>query len=193
MNGVDLDNLIYLSVLAIAIAAWFVAEHRRNLGRMARMALAWGLIFLGMLAAYGLWEDVRSDLLPRQAVIEDGRAIEIPRGPDGHFRLTLRVDGTPVEFLVDTGATDIVLSRRDAERVGLDPERLAFLGTARTANGDVRTAFARVGEMAVGPVVFRNVPVAVTAGDMERSLLGMGYLNRLERIEISGDRMTLYP
>lgn len=193
MNDLDLDNLIYLTVLGAAVVGWFIAENREGLGKVARMALAWGLIFVAFVAAYGLWEDVETDLVPRSAVIEDGSAIEISRSFDGHFHLTLDVNGTPVEFLVDTGATDVVLTMDDARRVGLDPDSLAFLGRARTANGEVRTAYADLESIGIGPIIYRNLTAAVNAGDMDGSLLGMSYLGLFERIEISGDRMTLRP
>lgn len=193
MNNLDLDSLIYLTILGAAVIGWFVAENREGLGKVARMALAWGLIFVAFIAAYGLWEDVESDLVPRSAIIEDGQAIEIPRSFDGHFHLTLNVNGVPVDFLVDTGATDVVLTMEDARRVGLDPDNLAFLGRARTANGEVRTAFATLDSIGVGQITYRNLNASVNAGEMDGSLLGMTYLGLFDRIEIQGDRMTLQP
>ena len=193
MENLPLDRLIYLVVLGTAIAGWFVAENRQSLGKSARMALAWGLIFLGIIAVYGLWDDIQGDIRPQQAVLEDGRLIEIPRSRDGHFRLTLDLNGTAVDFLVDTGASDVVLTKEDAQRIGLDLADLAFLGTARTANGDVRTAYTTIDSMALGPVRFQNMGVAVNEGEMPGSLLGMSYLERFSRIELVGDRMRLIP
>ena len=193
MENLPFDRLIYLVILGTAIAGWFIAENRQSLGKSARMALAWGLIFLGFVAAYGLWEDIQGDFLPQQAVLEDGRLIEIPRGRDGHFHLMLELDGTDVDFLVDTGASDVVLTKNQAERIGLDLDDLAFVGTARTANGEVRTAYTTIGEIALGPVIFRNVSVAVNSGEMSGSLLGMAYLDRFSRIEIAGGQMRLTP
>ena len=193
MNNLDLDSLIYLTILGAAVIGWFVAENREGLGKVARMALAWGLIFVAFIAAYGLWEDVESDLVPRSAIIEDGQAIEIPRSFDGHFHLTLDVNGVPVDFLVDTGATDVVLTMEDARRVGLDPDNLAFLGRARTANGEVRTAFTTLDSIGVGPITYRNLNASVNGGEMDGSLLGMTYLGLFDRIEIQGDRMMLQP
>jgi len=193
MDSDDISRLLYLVLLGTAVAGWFIAENRQSLGKTARTAMAWGLIFLGFIAGYGLWEDIRRDVLPQQAVVGDGSAIEVPRGNDGHFHLTLQIDGVPVDFLVDTGATDLVLSLEDAERVGLDPANMAFLGSARTANGTVRTAFARVGEITLGPVTFNNVRVAVNGGEMRGSLLGMTYLNRFDRLEITDNRLRLEP
>ena len=193
MDSADLPRLIYLVILGTALIGWLLAESRRGLGRTARMLIAWALIFVGLVAGYGLWEDVRRDIAPRQAVLADGTRIEVPRGPGGHYSLRLELDGTPVDFLVDTGATDIVLTTQDARRIGIDPAKLAFLGSARTANGAVRTAFTTVDTVALGPVVFNRVRVAVNEGEMDQSLLGMSFLSRFERLEITRDGLVLEP
>ena len=95
--------------------------------------------------------------------------------------------------LVDTGATDIVFTVEDARRAGLDPDSLTFLGRARTANGEVATAFTRAETIALGPILHENVSVTVNSGEMPGSLLGMAYLSRFDRLEISGDRLSLVP
>ena len=191
MDQQDIPRLAYLALLGIAVAGWLIAENRQSLGRTARQAAAWGLIFLGVIAAAGLWTDIRDNVAPRQAVFEDGARIEVPRGPDGHYHLTLRLDGTPVDFIVDTGATGVVLTARDAARIGIDPADLSFGGLARTANGTVQTARVSVGEIALGGQTDRNFPVYVNSGEMDRSLLGMDYLSRFERIEIADGRLVL--
>lgn len=193
MDSSDLPRLVYLVILGTAVAGWVLAESRSNIGKSLRMLIAWALIFLGVIAGYGLWEDVRRDIVPRQTVLADGARIEVPRGRDGHFHLSLDVNGVPVDFLVDTGATDIVLTMEDAGRIGLAPEDLAFLGSARTANGSVRTAFTTVDDIALGPVRFDRVRVAVNEGEMDTSLLGMSFLSRFERLEITADGLALEP
>lgn len=193
MENLELDRLIYLVILGAAVAGWFFAEHRQNIGRSVRMFMVWALIFVGLIAGYGLWDDIRSDVLPRQTVLEDGASIELPRDRGGHFHMTVEINGVPTELLVDTGATDFVLSRADARRVGIDVDNLIYTGQARTANGVVRTAFERLDEVAVGDLAFRNVGVSINEGDLDTSLLGMSFLDRFERIEIRGDRMILTP
>ena len=193
MQSDDIASLLYLVLLGTAIVGWFIAENRKNLGQTARMALAWGLIFLGVAAGYGLWKDVRTEVLPRQSVESASGVISVPRGRDGHFHLRLQMNDTPVDFLVDTGATDIVLTQRDARRVGLNTENLAFVGVARTANGTVRTAYATIDEVSLGGVSFQDVSVAVNEGEMEGSLLGLAYLDRFARLEISNDTLFLTP
>lgn len=193
MDSQDFPRLIYLLILLVAVGGWALAEARANLGKSLRMMLAWGMILLGLVAGYGLWEDVRRDIAPRQTVPADGGTIEVPRGPGGHFFLTVNVQGTPLEFIVDTGATDVVLTLDDARAVGLDPDNLPFLGSARTANGPVKTAFTTVEFMAVGPARYDRVQVAVNGGEMEESLLGMTFLSRFDKIEISNGSLILTP
>ena len=193
MDSADFPRLVYLVILLTAVVGWLIAENRNSLGKTARSLLVWGLIIIGLMAGYGLWDDIRNDIAPRQTVLEDGAGIAVPRAEDGHFHLVLEVNGVPVEFLVDTGATDIVLTLNDAERVGVDPDRLAFLGRARTANGVVETAYTTVDTVSLGPVRFDRVGVAVNGGEMDGSLLGMAFLNRFSRLEISDNRLLLEP
>lgn len=182
-------RLIYLSLLLAAVGGWLMVEFRQRLGQTLRLMVAWGLIFLGVIAAVGLWNDVKPDLIPRQSVVEGG-AIEVPRAEDGHFYLTLVINGTPVRFVADTGASNMVLTREDAERLGIDPASLVYLGQARTANGTVRTARVSLPQVELGPYVDQDFPAWVNEGEMFGSLLGMDYL-QLYRVEIDGDRMIL--
>ena len=193
MDGETLARVGYLAIILVALGGWVMVEFRQRMGQALRMALAWGLIFLGVVAGYGLWNDVRDDVLVRQSVEADTGEISVPRGPDGHFHLRLELNETPVTFLVDTGASDIVLTMRDAERIGVNTDDLAFIGVARTANGTVRTAYTTVEKLALGSVTFRDVSVAVNEGEMDGSLLGMAYLNRFSRLEIASDTLRLVP
>lgn len=190
MDNDEVARLAYLILLALAVGGWFIVEQRQNLGRMVKQAAVWGMIFIGAVAAVGLWSDIRDDVLPRQAVVGTG-IIEVPRRFDGHYYLTLQLNSVDVEFIVDTGATDVVLTMQDARRVGLDPDNLAFSGQANTANGIVRTAFTRVDEVRLGDIIDRNLSISVNGGKMDGSLLGMSYLRRFESIEIRGDKLLL--
>ena len=191
MDSVSTGHLAYLVILGIAVLGWYIAENRTALGRSLRLALAWGFIFLGVVAGYGLWEDIRDDVAPRQTVFQDGARVEVPRAFDGHYYLTLGLNGVPVDFIVDTGATDMVLSRADALRIGLDPDTLTFAGIANTANGQVRTARVRLDAVSLGGITDRNVTASVNEGAMETSLLGMSYLQRFDRLEIANGRLVL--
>ena len=191
ISGDQFGSLIYLGLLVTVIAGWYLAANRRNLGRVAQHAAVWIFIFLGAIVAAGLWPEVRDTVAPRQTVMQDGTGVVVPMSPDGHFYLTLDLNGVPVRFVVDTGATDIVLSAGDAARIGIPTEALVFSGRALTANGEVATAPVRIETVALGPHVDTGLRAVVNRGELRESLLGMSYLRRFDRLEISGGRMVL--
>ena len=190
MGEEHIGRLIYLVLLVTVIGGWFFMQNRHRLGKMLQQALIWGFILIGTVGAVGLWQDIRDDIAPRQTLLQSG-SIAVPRATDGHYYLSLELNGTPVRFVVDTGATDLVLSQRDAQRIGIDTEALAFLGRANTANGMVATADVSIDQVTLGPITDRNVRASVNGGEMTDSLLGMNYLNRFERIEIADGRLIL--
>ena len=179
---------LYLGILLLAFGGWALVEYRGRMGLALRSAAAWGLIFLGLLAGLGLWNDLRPRLLPGQQT--SGAALTTTRAEDGHFYLTLEIGGEPIPFMVDTGASGVVIGRRDAQRLGIETEGLAYLGQAQTANGTVRTARIWLKDVRLGDWRDADIPAYVTDGDMERSLLGMDYLH-LYRIEMDGAQMRL--
>jgi len=190
MSDLQLGHLAYLVLLGAVVVYAFV-QHRQGLNRTLQEAALWGLIFLGAIAAYGMWGDIRQIVTPRQAVFSEEGRVVVPRSRDGHYHLILDVNGTAVEFVVDTGASGVVLSRRDADRIGLDPANLVYVGRAMTANGEVRTAPVRLDSMALGGIVDRNIPAWVNEGALDTSLLGMAYLQGWTRIEIARDELIL--
>jgi aspartyl protease family protein len=191
MDGYDLGRLTYLILLGSVIVFWFLVQNRQSLGKTLQQALVWGLLFLGVIAAFGLWNDIRQTVRPTQSVISAQGRIELPRAPDGHYYLTAEVNGAAIRFLVDTGATDIFLSREDAIAAGLDPANLAFIGSAMTANGEVRTAPVRLESIRLGPHEDRGLRAFVNAGEMRESLLGMTYLQRFSSVEIRQGALIL--
>ncbi|KJS45695.1 TIGR02281 family clan AA aspartic protease [Roseovarius sp. BRH_c41] len=190
MEQVDYTQLTYLVILGSVILMWFVVQNRASLGKLIQQAMIWALIFVGALAVVGLWDDIRQTVRPMQSVVSEDR-IELPRAPDGHYYLTADVEGVPVRFVVDTGASQIVLNQNDAERIGIDTGKLAYMGRAFTANGEVRTAPVRLKSVAVGPVQHSDVRAVVNEGEMGQSLLGMAYLQRFSSIKITGGLLVL--
>lgn len=191
MNSDQIAQLVYLGLLVTVIAGYFFMNSRMRMGKTMQMAGIWALIFVGAIAGVGLWQDIRATVLPQQSVFEDQGEVVVPQARDGHYHLNINVNGQPVGFVVDTGASEIVLTRDDATRVGLHPDNLNFLGQAMTANGMVETALVRLDEMVLGPFTDLGVRASVNGGEMSKSLLGMSYLQRFDRIEITDNRMIL--
>lgn len=191
MTDMDWGNLIYLALLGSALAAWYVVHNRQSLGRTLQQAVAWALIFVAVIAAIGVWDDIRSAVRPGMATVVQGHRIEVPRARDGHYYMTLDINGTPVSFLVDTGASEVVLTARDAKRAGVDMGRLIYSGRAMTANGEVRTAPVWLDAVELGGITDTGVRAWVNEGEMDMSLLGMSYLGRFSRLEITGQALVL--
>lgn len=191
MSSDNIATLIYMSLLGLAIGGWLFLQSRDSIGRHLQHAMIWGFLFLGVVAAYGLWNDVQRSTMRNQMVQTGSGQIAVPRQRDGHYYLTLDINGAAIPFVVDTGATDMVLTRADARRAGLDPDTLNYIGTANTANGTVRTAPVRLDRVRLGDITDTNVAATVNGGEMQGSLLGMGYLQRWGRIEITGGELIL--
>jgi len=193
MTGDDIANLIYLSVLILVIGGYFIAVSRTNLPKMLQQGAIWVFIFIGAITVAGLWSEMGTTSFSRQSVIQtDGSTIvSAPRDRDGHYYLSLIINDAPIRFVVDTGATDLVLTKEDAARVGLDPKQLAYLSISNTANGQVRLARVRLDSVQLGDITDQDVRAVVNEGDMRESLLGMTYLQKFGRIQIEGNRLTL--
>ncbi|MGA0227893.1 MAG: retropepsin-like aspartic protease family protein [Paracoccaceae bacterium] len=191
MEENDFSRLIYLSVLVVAILGSVLISRRGAYGKMFRQAGVWLLIFMGLVAIVASWQDIRQSGQTMSFQQSEDGAIIIPKEIDGHFHLTLTINDRPIDFLVDTGASDIVLTREDAARVGFDPNRLDYWGMANTANGTVRLATIRLETVRLGEFIDKNIRASVNKAPMEKSLLGMRYLSKFRAIEISNDQMIL--
>jgi aspartyl protease family protein len=188
MDSEDYGRLSYLLLLLLAVSGWIFVEYKGRIGFALRSAAAWAMIFIGVAAGYGLWTDMQNRATPMQNITTG--TVELPRAGDGHYYATLTINGTDVTFLADTGATEMVLSVADAERLGIDPTSLRYFGEAQTANGTVRMARVSLPVVGFGPFEDRDVEAFVNQGEMDGSLLGMAYLGRFE-IAIANSKMIL--
>lgn len=191
MSDWETGRLVYLAVLLLMVGGWFFVQARENINKSLQQAAIWGLIIVGATAGVGLWQDIQRDAGQGRVTVTDSGQIVVPRSGDGHYYLSADINGATVRFVVDTGATDLVLTQNDAERIGLDPVTLNFSGRANTANGTVSTARVTLESVRLGDAVDRNVRAVVNGGELDQSLLGMGYLQRWGRIEIANNELIL--
>ena len=191
MSEFEIMHLVYLVALLVFVAFSLSPMFRANFWKTIQQLMIWALIFVGVMVVVGSWDNIRSAALPPQVAFSEDGTIEIPKSYDGHFYVTALVNGAEIEFVVDTGASDLVLSQKDAITAGLDPENLDFYGRAKTANGEARTAPVRLESVSLGKFDDKNVRARVNGGDLDISLLGMSYLNRFPEITISRNRLVL--
>jgi aspartyl protease family protein len=120
------------------------------------------------------------------------RVTAISADRNGQFSAAALVNGVHVDMLADTGASLVVLSEADAQRIGIDLSRLSYDVSVRTANGTSSAAHTVLDEVQVGGISLRNVDALVAPpGALVTSLLGMSFIGSLTRFELRGDQLVL--
>lgn len=193
-------ELIYRVGWIALLGSSVLAFARANPRSALRYGAIWVVIFLGVAGLYAFKNDaafigqrIMGALSPTQGVAHDDGTLSFDAGPDGHFRVQALVNGGRVTFMVDTGATDVVLAPDDARRIGIDPATLVFDQLAGTANGTVTGAAIRLDSLVVGSIEMSQMPATVNGADMSESLLGMEFLNRLQGWRVENGVLTLVP
>ena len=161
-------------------------------------AVAWCGIILLIAIGYGFRHEladagnrVLAVFVPSHGYSSSPETISFSAAADGHYWVNARVDGVGFRFMVDTGATTVVLSKADVRRLGIDPASLRYERTVHTANGATKAAAIRLRELAIGPIVVTDVPALVNATPLSEPLLGMRLLERLSSVEIKNGTLTL--
>ena len=116
--------------------------------------------------------------------------IRIKAGADGHYYIKGSADGVTLDFMIDTGASNIVLPKEVAERLHVGP--LSFNLPTYTANGVTQSAQVTIRELTVGPFTVNDVPAWANGGPLDTPLLGMSWLRLFRSIEIENGVMTLH-
>lgn len=185
-------------VLLMALLSTSLLARGVRWGQTARHAAIWagvvavlvlGVTYRGELAGVG--QRVRMQLSASYPVAVSPRELVVTQGDEGGFFVMGRVNGQRVRFLVDTGASDTVLSPADARRLGIDLTTLRFDRTAETANGTGYGAAFTADSVAVGAIAFSDMPLVINQAPMSSSLLGMSFLRRLESFQVKGDKLSL--
>jgi aspartyl protease family protein len=140
-------------------------------------------------AAVAIGQRRATDRTSIQLVHKHARSIV--RAPDGLFYVDAVVNGAPVRFLIDTGATSIVLTKADAARAGVLPANESFDAKATTAGGETAMAWVRLDRVTVAGALDWDVPAAVASANLGVSLLGASWLTQIGSMTITGDRMIL--
>lgn len=164
------------------------AVRRTGLGMM----LLFWMLFIGAGTwwFHGYLEEQRNPNTHLVNAVEGESSVVLERNRAGHFLATGRINGEPVEFLLDTGATYVAVSAELADRLGLESTGSAWFNTA---NGRVRGDLTTLDEVSLGGFAAREVRGSISPGmEGDVALLGMSFLNRFD-IEIRDARMVLHP
>lgn len=121
---------------------------------------------------------------PVTATTEGEGTAKLWAGPNGFFYANGAINGYPVRFLVDTGATIIAIDHKLARRIGLDYSD-ATPGLAHTAGGSAPMVATKLNEVSVGDITLQDVEAGImVASDLDMPLLGMSFLGQLDMVRI---------
>ena len=195
-DGDQAVHFIYLiGVLVLVVSALMV--RRIPLAHGLKMFVGWVLIFAAAFVVFTLKDEFvalgnRVLLETRGGVEQQAEAgeVRIRQSPDGHFWVTGDLNGEPVRFLVDSGATTTSISRETAERAGIEPGS-GFGAMVQTANGVVMVDRGRAERLEVGPIERRNVAVHISDAFGDLNVIGMNFLSTLSGWSVEGRTLIL--
>lgn len=197
-TGDDRADLVYQLGVVALISTALLRGLQGSIGQHLKYVAIWSAIIAVLALGYAYRAELSQ--VPRRlqlafnvgAPVQVGeRTLVVPQDEDGHYVVDGRVNGQRVRFMVDTGATETVLSPDDARRVGVPVDALNYGYEAETANGKGYSAAYETTSLAVGPIELKGFRVMVNKAPMSGSLLGMSFLKRLDAFEFRDRQMIL--
>lgn len=184
---------LYL-LMALMLVAGSLIARRERFAKLATFALAWIAIFGAGFVLFTFRDDLGyvAQRLRAEASgvpVVEGQQIRIPMAIDGHFWVEASLNGVPVKFLVDSGATMTTIGRATAESAGVavSANRTQVV---RTGNGMLRVSTGRADTLAIGPIERSSVGLHVTENE-DLNVLGMNYLSTMNRWGVEGRWLIL--
>jgi len=198
MENNDLSQIVYLVILILIMSYGMINRKEMSLKKIVKYFLIWSLIGLIIIALYAyrfefnnFKERISGEINPTSAQLNQQGQLIINISDDSHFYVKILINKKPILFMVDTGASDIVLNLQDAIKIGINPKNLIFNRQFQTANGRVLGASIILKEVEISGIKFRDVKASVTQGEMGVNLLGMSFLRRFDKYEFYQDRLIL--
>src|ERR1019366_4628356 len=194
----DYALMIRNMIIIIAGSSGLIFMRRIPFGRGARDIFIWTAAGAILVLGYGYQDELRqmnarmmATLVPGYAASSGDKELVLAARTDGHFHVIGTVNATSVDFLIDTGASDIVLSPNDARSVGIDFPGLRFSREYETANGLGRGAPVTLESLRVGPIQLMNLAASVNQAEMRNSLLGMTFFRNVASFEVRGRNLFI--
>lgn len=199
MSEGDTASLVYSLMLLVLVGSALVSR-TLPIGQTLKMAMGWigifALIFL--LVSFRpemklIWQRVTGELGLASAPAVAGEPMTLRKSEDGHFWVTAEVNGRPMRFMVDSGATFTAISIEAARAARIAPSGLGLRTVIETANGIVEADRATIADLRVGSLAMRDHDVLISDGLGDTNLLGMNFLSELESWRVEGSSMILVP
>jgi aspartyl protease family protein len=198
MNIMEDGPSLIWGVVCILLFLSSLAARRLPLGYVAKAAFAWIAIFAALFAVFSfrfefkaVWERVKADISGTAGQSVRGEDITIRRQDDGHYWLLLDVNGKPVRFMIDSGATTTAVNANTARETGIEVDTTGYPVFLNTANGRVTAQRGVILSLKIGSqeIGQHNVVVSESFGDT--NVLGMNFLDSMQSWKVEANVMTL--
>jgi aspartyl protease family protein len=198
LNSNELANFIYLSILLVALISSITLRNHQKISTLLKQFFIWLLIALFSIIIYSyrhslyqIAQNISSELVPSEAKKIGDRKIAIKASNNGHFYVQIKINKVPIRFMVDTGASDISMTIKDAKKANINTQNLSHFKQYQTANGVITGAISNAKEVEIAGMAFKDVAVSINQSQMETSLLGMSFLRKFKKYEFYQDQLIL--
>lgn len=198
MQDGDLQQIVYLIILISAMVIGISSRREMTLKKIFKYLLVWSLVAFGAIVLYAYRFEfgdfktrISGEINPSSAQLNQQGQLVINISDDSHFYVKLLINKVPVLFMIDTGASDIMISIKDANKIGINTNNLIFNRPYQTANGRSFGASVKLKEIEIAGIKFKDINASVNEGDMGVALLGMSFLRRFSKYEFFQDRLVL--
>ncbi|XVN41045.1 MAG: TIGR02281 family clan AA aspartic protease [Rickettsia endosymbiont of Argas persicus] len=187
----------FCASLLILFSIIYSTISQNEIRKFCQQLAVWAAIFLIIIIGYAFrfeldyaYQRVISVLVPSYNWSTEAGEIIIARNGDGHFYIHALVNNVKIKFMVDTGASDVALTKDDAKKLGFDLTKLKYTRTYLTANGENKAAPVILDSVVIGRE-FKDVKGHIGLGELDVSLLGMSVLERFKGFRIDKDLLIL--
>lgn len=200
MNIMEDGPSLIWGVVCIILLISSLAARRFPMAYVGKAALAWIAIFAALFAIFSfrfefisIWERVKADISGTSGQTVSSEVIELRRQDDGHYWLQAEVNGNPVRFMIDSGATISAMNAQTAADTGVDVDSNGYPMILDTANGRVAAKRGYVKRLEIGSHAIVDHKVVVSENFGDTNVLGMNFLDSMKSWKVERNMMVLQP
>jgi aspartyl protease family protein len=200
MNIMEDGPSLIWGIVCVILLISSLAARRLPMAYVGKAALAWVAIFAALFAIFSfrfefisIWERVKADISGTSGQTVNSEVIELRRQDDGHYWLQAEVNGNPVRFMIDSGATITAINAQTATDTGVDVDSNGYPMILDTANGRVAAKRGYVKKIEIGSHTIVDHKVVVSENFGDTNVLGMNFLDSMKSWKVERNMMVLQP
>jgi aspartyl protease family protein len=200
INTSLIPQILFFVILIFFLVRGYITNRRETKSIPITNILLWLMIFVMLIIGYAFRFELESFkkrilavIIPSYSWTNEQGELVIARNQDGHFYLdATTTDNHKIKFLIDTGATDIAITKNDAIKLGFNLSNLKYTKQYNTANGTSFAAPVRIKQLTIGKKTFYNLEAHISSGGLDISLLGMSLIGEFKNFKITNDLLIMH-